>query len=37
MLTENQQIGVGLIALGLAFFFFGVVFLFDTALIAIGK
>lgn len=36
MLTENQQIGVGLIALGLGFFTFGVMFFFDTALIAIG-
>lgn len=37
MLTENQQIGVGLICLGLGFVVLGVMLLCDTKFIAIGN
>ncbi len=36
VLTDNQQIGVGLISLGLVFVALGVVLFLDAALMAIG-
>lgn len=35
-IDDNQKLGIGLICLGLAFTMFGVLFFFDSALIAIG-
>ncbi len=37
VLSENQQIGTGLIILGILFIIFGVILLFDSSLIAIGN
>lgn len=36
-ISSNTQIGLGLMAMGLAFLFLGVVFLFDKGLLAIGN
>ena len=35
-IDDNQKIGIGLICLGFLFMFIGILFFFDTALIAIG-
>jgi len=36
-ISTNTQIGLGLTAMGLAFIFLGIIFLFDKGLLAIGN
>mmetsp|Transcript_1577 Transcript_1577/g.2224 ORF Transcript_1577/g.2224 Transcript_1577/m.2224 type:complete len:140 (+) Transcript_1577:147-566(+) len=36
MISDNAKIGTGLLALGVCFLFLGMIFLFDSAMLAIG-
>lgn len=37
MIADNTKIGTGLLAMGAIFLFFGVVFLFEPGLLAMGE
>lgn len=37
MMSDNRKIGTGLLALGGIFIFFGVLFFFESGLLAMGK
>ena len=36
MISDNAKIGTGLLALGIVFLFLGMLFLFDSAMLALG-